>query len=253
MKNRLITVVLVMAVLISACGVKGNSTQLSLNDSHWVLEQINGKPVLEGTLPTLSFRGDKEVGGNASCNGFFGEYSVKNGKLTFSPLASTEMYCAEPAGLMDQEAAYLAALESGATYRIEQGKLFIVNAAGETVLVFSAQDMSLNGAAWNLTAFNDGQNLVSLVNGTEITAEFKDGKVAGSSGCNSYNGAIKQNGLDLSFGELASTLAVCQEKGVMEQESAYLQALAKVTRYIVEGKQLTLFEANGLVMAQFSR
>ena len=35
------------------------------------------------------------------------------------PLASTMMACGEPAGVMEQEAQYLAALQSAATYQIE--------------------------------------------------------------------------------------------------------------------------------------
>ena len=253
MKNKILTIFMLLALFLSACNVKGDSTMTTLNDSHWVLEQINGQPVIENTLPTLSFRGDQQLGGNASCNNFFGSFTAEGNKVTFSGFGSTQMYCAEPAGLMDQEAAYLAALESAKTYRIEDGKLLIIDDAGATVLVFSAQNMSLEGTTWNLISFNDGQSLTSLVIDTEINAEFKDGAVSGSSGCNTYTGDFQQNGLELSFGDLASTLMLCQEEGVMEQENAYLQALAKVTHYIVDGNNLTFYDANDLIVAQFSR
>ena len=250
MKNKLLTAFLIMAIFLSACTAAGETPSLELNDSHWVLDQINGQAVIADTLPTLSFNEDQQVAGNASCNNFFGSYTLDGNKLSFGSLGSTQMFCD---GLMEQESAYLAALESTTGYRTEEGKLLLVDESGNTVLVFSPQDMSLDGVSWNLTMFNDGQNLTSLLNDTQINAEFKDGSVSGSSGCNSYSGAFQQDGLKLTFGDLASTLMLCQEEGVMEQESAYLQAIAKVTHYIVEGKQLTLFDADNLVLATFNR
>lgn len=253
MKSKVLTVFLIMAIFLSACIVDEQSPSLVLNDSHWVLEQINGQSVIADTLPTLSFNEDQKVAGNASCNNFFGNYTLDGDKLSFGALGSTQMFCAVPDGSMDQESAYLAALESSAGYRSEDGKLLLVDASNNTVLVFAPQDMSLEGASWNLTMFNDGQSLVSVVNNTEINAEFKDGSVAGSSGCNSYNGPIQQDGLNLTFGNLASTMMLCQEEGVMEQETAYLQAIAKTTHYLVEGKQLTLYDADNSVLATFNR
>lgn len=140
MKNKIVTFFLVLAFIVSACSVKGKTTSLALNDTHWVLEQINGQPVMNDNLPTLSFRGDQEVGGNASCNTFFGTYVLKDDTVTITGLGHTEMGCV---GVMDQETAYLAALESAKTFRIEDGKLLLINATGDIILMFSPKNMSL--------------------------------------------------------------------------------------------------------------
>jgi len=95
---------------------------------------------MNDTLPTLSFRGDQEVGGNASCNTFFGTYVLKDDTVTITGLGHTEMGCV---GVMDQETAYLAALESVKTFRIEDGKLLLINATGDIILMFSPKNMSL--------------------------------------------------------------------------------------------------------------
>ena len=50
----------------------------------------------------------------------------------------------------------------------------------QVVLVFALQDMT-QGKIWNLNAFNDGTNLVSVLLDTAIHVEFKDGNVSGSS------------------------------------------------------------------------
>ncbi|MCZ2145272.1 MAG: META domain-containing protein [Anaerolineales bacterium] len=39
----------------------------------------------------------------------------------------------------------------------------------------------------------------------------------------------------------------------MKQETAYLNALAKVTHYSIEGNKLTLYDANNLIIAEFSK
>jgi len=95
---------------------------------------------MNDTLPTLSFRSDQEVGGNASCNTFFGTYVLKDDTVTITGLGHTEMGCV---GVMDQETAYLAALESAKTFRIEDGKLLLIDATGDIILMFSPKNMSL--------------------------------------------------------------------------------------------------------------
>ena len=253
----MLTFLLLLAFLLAACA--GNTNPASLADTAWVLEQINGQPVVENTLPTLSFGADGQAGGHGSCNGFGGTYEAKNGQLTFGPLFSTMMACLE-LGVMEQEMAYLESLQSAAAYRVEDGRLLILDAAGAVTLAFVPQDLSLEGKTWSLTAFNDGQNLVgvmpdSLAGGlpdTQISAEFKAGNISGSAGCNSYSAPSIQDGRKLSFGPLAGTKMFCGEPaGLMEQETAYLNALARVESYNINGNRLTLFDAEGLVMAEF--
>jgi len=75
--------------------------------------------VLEGTTLTASFGEDGNLSGNSGCNQYSGAYTVNDGEITIGPLASTMMMCSDPAGVMDQEAQFLAALQSAASYRIE--------------------------------------------------------------------------------------------------------------------------------------
>lgn len=83
----------------------------------------NGKQavigVLEGTTLTASFGKDGALSGNSGCNDFNGPYKVNGDQITIGPLASTMKMCSDPVGVMDQEAQYLAALQSAAKYQIE--------------------------------------------------------------------------------------------------------------------------------------
>jgi heat shock protein HslJ len=110
----------------------GDGTQLAvyaaqsqdLAGSNWeVTAYNNGNQavvgVLEGTTLTANFGEDGSLSGNSGCNQYTGTYKVDSNQITIGPLASTMMMCSDPEGLMDQEAQFLAALQSAASYEIE--------------------------------------------------------------------------------------------------------------------------------------
>jgi heat shock protein HslJ len=233
--------------------------QTSLEGTLWKLDgYLNSQgewvSVLPGTGVTAKFDAG-QVGGSAGCNQYFGGYELSGNSLTFGVIAVTEMYCA-PEALMDQESEYLAALESAASYWIADGQLQIANAGGETVLTFSVVEPApLVGTRWQLSGYNDGKGgFVSLLSGTEITAVLsEDGKVAGSAGCNNYTASYVVEDNAITFGPAATTRKMCSEpEGIMEQESAYLAALASATAFQIEGNELTLTNADGVPIATFT-
>ena len=65
------------------------------------------------------------MAGSAGCNQYNAGYTLgpDAGAISISPAASTRMFCSEPAGVMEQEAEFLAALQSAARYRIEGAQL----------------------------------------------------------------------------------------------------------------------------------
>jgi putative lipoprotein len=79
-----------------------------------------------------------------------------------------------------------------------------------------------------------------------------DGRAYGSGGCNRFTGGARIEGSTLALGPLASTRMACAPPQG-PQEDRYLQALNAARRYeIVEGR-LRLLDANGAVLAVFSR
>lgn len=100
----------------------------NLEGTSWqAISYNNGKQavtsVLAGTELTADFGADGSLSGSAGCNQYSGQYEIDGNKITIGPLASTEMYCEGPAGVMDQESQFLAALQSAATYKIEGNRL----------------------------------------------------------------------------------------------------------------------------------
>jgi heat shock protein HslJ len=100
----------------------------------------------------------------------------------------------------------------------------------------------LDGTSWKLFAYRKSRP----IEGTTITANFKDGEVRGKAGCNSYTGSYQVDGDRIQIGELALTLMACLEpEGVMEQEQYLMQFLQDAqTLRIAEGR-LFLRLSNG--------
>ena len=235
------------------------SKSRSLEGSTWVLQSyLNSEGVLVGPLPdsnvTAIFQGG-QVSGNASCNSYFGGYEADaDGKLTVGVLGVTEMFC-QIDELMAQESDVLAALASSASYLFAGDTLQIEDASGKAVLVFTAlKPASLVGPLWRFAGFVEANGIVrSGAADTQITATFdEEGKLAGSSGCNNYSTAYEVSGNQMTISDpIASTMMMCPEPGVMEQEQEYLEVLASVSSFLIEGKQLTLFDAQGQAVLTF--
>lgn len=85
------------------------------------------RTVLIDTEITAVFGEAGQVAGNASCNDYSGPYETEDGAITIGPLGGTEKFCE---GLAEQEAQYLAAMQSASTYRVRAGRLELRTAAG---------------------------------------------------------------------------------------------------------------------------
>jgi heat shock protein HslJ len=101
----------------------------------------NGKQavtsVLAGSTITASFGQDGTLSGNAGCNDYNGTYTVTGNQIVIGPLASTRMFCNDPVGVMDQEAQYLAALATAATYQVEGTVLELRSKDGALAVQYS--------------------------------------------------------------------------------------------------------------------
>ncbi len=224
-----------------------------LEGTLWKLDSyLNSQGESVGVLPdtevTIEFK-DGQIGGSAGCNTYFGSYEVEGDSLTIGPIGVTEMFCVAPENVMEQESAYLAALQSAASYQVTDDQFQMANADGETVLSFSVlEPESLTDTMWRLTGYNNGQGgFISLLIGTEITALFgDDGNLSGSAGCNRYTASYEVEGATISVGPAAATRMMCaQPEGIMEQESAYLSMLESAAAYQVRGDTLKMLDGDG--------
>ena len=93
--------------------------QISLNqvlDQEWILELITengqGKKPVADTEVTLRFSAEK-LTGSAGCNRYFASYQTGDDRqLSITDIASTEMWCLQPEGIMEQETKSLPCLDN---------------------------------------------------------------------------------------------------------------------------------------------
>lgn len=118
------------------------SATASLENTYWKLVRLGDQPVEAGEQrrePHIVLQPDqKRVVGSGGCNNMGGSYVLEGGQLRFSQMFSTKMACAEG---MEQEQAFLAALEKVASWRIEGERLELFDAAGQSIARFESRYM----------------------------------------------------------------------------------------------------------------
>ena len=223
----------------------------ALNGATWYLVSMNDQPALVGSQVTASFVIDAggasgQVNGKAGCN----DYSavVAEGFAIQMPV-STRMYCTAPAGVMEQEAAYLAALPQATGFSVAGEQLIITTAAGNLIYtatppVGTDQTSLLVGRKWFLTEINS----TPVLPGEAPNATFApQGELSGSGGCNTFSGGYNTDRDALKVGPLATTMMACAPE-LMSQESTYLAALENSATFLVDGLRLTIFAADGSIL-----
>ena len=160
------------------------------------------------------------------------------------------MLCAEPEGGMEQEQAFLDAMQSAASFEVSAEQLLILNGDGQVVLSFRAlEPVSLTGTDWLVLSYNNGKGgMQSPYAGTEITAKFgEDGSLGGSTGCNDYSTSYTVDGNTIQIAEtMALTMKMCSEpEGIMDQEQAFLAALGASATFAIQGDQMEMRDDEG--------
>jgi len=203
---------------------------------------------------TMQFQAG-QVTGTTGCNRFFSAFTLSGNALAIAPGGSTLMACF-PEALAQQETAMLAGLGAVASYDWTGDELRLLDSTGDIVLTLVPQSAAtLLNTDWTLTAYHDGRGgLVTPLRDTTMTARFDEaGRLSGSAGCNTYRAAFEQLDDTLQIGMAASTRRLCAvPDGTMQQEQAFLALLTEVSTYEIAGNQLTLLNAAGTPLAQFS-
>lgn len=117
---------------------------LSLTSVVWQATNVNnGREavvgIVEGTEINAVFGEDGTLSGSGGCNNYVTSYTVDGDQLSIGLVASTMMFCESPEGIMEQEAAYFAALETVASYSIMNGVLDLRTADGAMAALFQVE------------------------------------------------------------------------------------------------------------------
>jgi heat shock protein HslJ len=228
-------------------------TAPTLTGQTWQLNKLAGIPRSSLGI-TAAFTSTGKVSGFSGCNSYSGTYTSSGTSISVSDnVAVTSKACRK--GLMATERAYLAALTAARTYSVEHGTLTLMGKRSRTLATFTVQSESLVDTHWNVIAYNNGKQAVVSVNAsTKLTATFTKVNITGFAGCNDYNASYTATPPKISFGPVASTRKACgTPAGVMEQESAFLAALAAAATYSMQGTTLEFHTADNAIAVTMQR
>lgn len=98
--------------------------------------------------------------------------------------------------------------------------------------------MTPEGRAYRLVSMDDAP----VLEGSEVTIQFKDNRIAGSAGANRYFANVAYEAPDkLSLSPVGSTMMFKDEPvGLMAQEQAYLAALQASSSFVLTSEGLVL-------------
>jgi heat shock protein HslJ len=112
----------------------------TLVNTRWTVVSIaeagTASSPVAGSMVTLEFSSETQAGGNGGCNMYGAEVQIQDGSITFGPITSTKMACADDS-VTQQEQRYFQALQSAASYELTGDQLVITSSDGQTVLTFT--------------------------------------------------------------------------------------------------------------------
>ncbi|CAN5679042.1 hypothetical protein BH23CHL5_BH23CHL5_12030 [soil metagenome] len=196
---------------------------------------------------TIQFLEDGTVALRADCNRGFGDYTIDGSGLTFGPVATIRVLCAEDS-LSDR---YLEELSQVTSFVIDQS-----GASDALALSFMADggmlrfEPALTGVVWEWQVFEGGDgSVVSPDDPTWYSLEFtSDGSVFGQVDCNRGVGSYTVDGAGIEI-VLATTKMLCPE-GSLDAE--FIRYVTESNSFVIRDGQLSLAPPMDAGIATFS-
>lgn len=104
----------------------------------WLLEDIRQTGVIDRLQTVLEIGADGRVGGSGGCNRMSGSARIAGPRISFGPVAATQMACTPAA--MNQEQRFFTGLRAVRRWRTDpaRGKLVLLDARGRPLMTFAA-------------------------------------------------------------------------------------------------------------------
>jgi heat shock protein HslJ len=241
---------IVVLGLTAACGGDDSGTDASqLEDTPWVLTS-GAEIMLPASVAPSALFSAGQVSGSTSCNQYSGPYELDGDSLDIGQLTMTLIACVPPRDAIERE--YLRALGQVARWALDGEELVLSDEDEGELLRYAAGSIV---GDWNVTGVLSGDAFSSPIAGTELTATFaEDGKLTGSAGCNNYTTTYTTDKATIEIEPAAATRKFCPEpQGVMDQEAAFLSALADAATFRIDATTADLLNAEGQRLVGFDR
>ena len=129
MKNiKRLALLVVISTTFSACNSSSALPTYESLPGNWLVETIQGKPVMVKSTAQLNFDQQNRLSGSASCNNISSSYNSQNNSLNIGAMAMTRKMCL-PA-LMEQESRLLQALGKVKRFQLTNGELSMYDQQG---------------------------------------------------------------------------------------------------------------------------
>jgi heat shock protein HslJ len=138
-------VLAILAVIASVFGIVTALNQSNTASAHfqgqWALiGASDASGDIDTTLTTTALTVDDSTLSGSVCNRFSADYSLTGTTLAVREVLTTEMWCDTPAGLMDAESRFVAALSRANTVRYEGTNLVLIGVDIRLVFAQSTPD-----------------------------------------------------------------------------------------------------------------
>jgi heat shock protein HslJ len=253
--KRLAACITILRVVLSAASLAGcdsgetppDETPVELDGTQWTLRLINDSELVEGSHISLYFR-DGSFWGCYGCNTYGGDYSTEAPDiLIVSGCIMTEMACSSPAGVMEQESAYIDSLCKAAFYHATGEQLEIGDSANQGLLVFERkpeypmEPADLVGTSWRLISM-DGDDVTE---GLYIELTFDSDSIAtGRAGCFDYELHYQASSDDIRWG-MTTRRSGELPRGLENEALRYTDSLMWGANYRLSGERLEIFTSRG--------
>jgi heat shock protein HslJ len=210
----------------------------------------NGKPraLVAGTTVSLHFTDDGRLIANAGCNSISGPATWSGGRIEMQERGMTAMGCPRT-GVYEQDSWLSGVLGQKPSWQLTGDSLVVSTATTRIQLTDRRKvqpDMPLMGTHWTVDTVISGTTASSTSNKNRAHLTFANGRVTGSTGCNSLGGDATISGQTINFGSgPITTKMACVDNGVMAQERGILEVLKGDVTYKIESGRLTLTHPGG--------
>ncbi|MDO4781904.1 MAG: META domain-containing protein [Capnocytophaga felis] len=209
---------------------------------NWTLEKLDGNAVTQPLKPNLNIHlQEKKINGIGGCNNYFGAITeLSQNTIQFGKIGATKKLCTED----NIEMAYFTALSEVRAFKVNDGKLILLDASGNEKLVFSSKtliDERLQNV-WKAVRIG-GKSIEKKENAPSLRINIEEMNIDGNDSCNGYFASIEELTQEkILFGDIATTAKLCSE---METAHRYNKAMAKVATYKLNETNLIFYDVNG--------
>lgn len=231
-----------------------------LVDTDWILNSLSGSIPLDDTQLSLSFS-EGAATGFGGCNTFSSNYWEDADRVIEIEGILTHGQCADPAGVMDQEAAYFNILRRVTRYTLINDSTLELSGTAGTLTFRRAPEYDLNpalliGTTWVLRMI-DGAELdlafpaptIEFVEQRKISGTIDNIRLGGFGGCRDFEVSFNYTSAALHFNDPKMLSETCEDADALGFEDNFFAKLVSTIAYVQDGDTLDLIGLNGRVLS----